>query len=75
HFAAAHRLQRKWADSIQATEEANAGGANGRRRRRRAREARQAHADEEAAGGAAGAAGQGMGIGRRRARTATCAIM
>ncbi|CAK7232722.1 hypothetical protein SCUCBS95973_009198 [Sporothrix curviconia] len=75
HFAAAHRLQRKWADSIQATEEANAGGAHGRRRRRRAREARQAHADEEAAGGAAGAAGQGMGIGRRRARTATCAIM
>ncbi|CAK7229224.1 hypothetical protein SBRCBS47491_007173 [Sporothrix bragantina] len=75
HFAAAHRLQRKWADSIQATEEANAGGSHGRRRRRRAREARQAHADEEAAGGIAGAAGQGMGIGRRRARTATCAIM
>ncbi|CAK7207366.1 hypothetical protein SEUCBS139899_010176 [Sporothrix eucalyptigena] len=73
HFAAAHRLQRKWADSIQATEEANANGALGRRRRRRAREARQVHADEEAAGAAA--AGQGMGIGRRRARTATCAIM
>ncbi|CAK7268788.1 hypothetical protein SEPCBS119000_003241 [Sporothrix epigloea] len=72
HFVAAHRLQRKWADYIQASEEANTDGAHGRRRRRRAREARQVHADEEAAGAGTG---QGMAIGRRRARTTTCAIM
>ncbi|CAK7567750.1 MAG: hypothetical protein SEPTF4163_005718 [Sporothrix epigloea] len=72
HLAAANRLQRKWADYIQAIEEANASGAHGRRRRRRAREARQVHADEEAA---AVGTGLGMTIGRRRARTATCAIM
>ncbi|KAI1768871.1 RNI-like protein [Hypoxylon sp. FL1150] len=65
-FAAAARLERKWADYMQAVEEAGAGGAGLRRRRRRAREAQMLHADEE--GGAAG---------RRRARTvaAACAVM
>ncbi|KAI1502706.1 hypothetical protein F5X99DRAFT_378207 [Biscogniauxia marginata] len=68
-FAAAGRLERKWADYMQAVEEAGASGAGLRRRRRRAREAQILHADEEEGG--AGAAG------RRRARTmaASCAIM
>lgn len=65
-FLAAGRLERKWADYMQAIEEAGAGGAGVRRRRRRAREAQQLHADEE-----------GVGAGRRRARTmaSSCAIM
>ncbi|KAK8083644.1 F-box domain-containing protein [Apiospora saccharicola] len=65
-FLAAGRLERKWADYMQAIEEAGAGGAGIRRRRRRAREAQQLHADEE-----------GAGAGRRRARTmaSSCAIM
>ncbi|KAK7989713.1 hypothetical protein PG989_010028 [Apiospora arundinis] len=65
-FLAAGRLERKWADYMQASEEAGLGGAGVRRRRRRAREAQQLHADEE-----------GAGAGRRRARTmaSSCAIM
>ncbi|OTB08025.1 hypothetical protein M426DRAFT_71449 [Hypoxylon sp. CI-4A] len=65
-FAAATKLEKRWADYMQAVEEAGAGGAGSRRRRRRAREAQMLHADEE--GGAAG---------RRRARTvaAACAVM
>ncbi len=68
-FAAAARLERKWADYMQAVEEAGAAGAGIRRRRRRAREAQMLHADEE--DGGAGAAG------RRRARTmaASCSVM
>ncbi|CAJ2506149.1 Uu.00g002790.m01.CDS01 [Anthostomella pinea] len=68
-FAAAGRLERKWADYMQAIEEAGAAGAGRSRRRRRAREAQMLHADEEE--GAAGAPG------RRRARTmaAACAVM
>ncbi|KAI1102625.1 RNI-like protein [Jackrogersella minutella] len=64
-FAAAARLERKWADYMQAVEEAGATGAGSRRRRRRAREAQMLHADEEG------------GAGRRRARTvaAACAVM
>ncbi|KAI2630752.1 RNI-like protein [Hypoxylon sp. NC1633] len=67
-FSSAARLERKWADYMQAVEEAGAAGAGSRRRRRRAREAQLLHADEE--GGAAAA-------GRRRARTvaASCAVM
>lgn len=68
-LASANRLERKWADYMQANEEAGAGGAGGRRRRRRAREAQMAHADEEEGG-----AGMG-GPGRRRARTAACVVM
>ena len=67
-LAAASRLERKWADHMQANEEAGAGGAGIRRRRRRAREAQQVHANEEE--GAAGAMG-----GRRRARTNACVVM
>jgi len=67
-LAAASRLEKKWAEYMQANEEAGAGGAGVRRRRRRAREAQLAHADEEE--GAAGTAG-----GRRRARTAACTVM
>ncbi|KAK8095873.1 hypothetical protein PG999_013895 [Apiospora kogelbergensis] len=65
-FLAAGRLERKWADYMQANEEAGLSGAGVRRRRRRAREAQQLHADEE-----------GAGAGRRRARTmaSSCAIM
>ncbi|ROW12702.1 hypothetical protein VMCG_00450 [Cytospora schulzeri] len=69
-LASANRLERKWADYMQANEEAGAGGAGGRRRRRRAREAQMAHADEEEGGAGVGVAG-----GRRRARTAACVVM
>ncbi|ORY70129.1 uncharacterized protein BCR38DRAFT_454995 [Pseudomassariella vexata] len=64
-YSAAGRLERKWADYMQAVEEAGATGAGIRRRRRRAREAQLLHADEEEGGG------------RRRARTvaSSCAIM
>ncbi|KAI0016918.1 hypothetical protein F4780DRAFT_631205 [Xylariomycetidae sp. FL0641] len=67
-FAAAARLERKWADYMQAVEEAGATGAGNRRRRRRAREAQMLHADEEEGGAAAG---------RRRARTmgGSCTVM
>ncbi|KAF4984041.1 hypothetical protein FZEAL_699 [Fusarium zealandicum] len=64
-FAAAGRLERKWADYMQATEEAGVTGAGYRRRRRRAREAQALHLDEE----------DGL-TGRRRARTlGSCAVM
>ncbi|KAK1751725.1 hypothetical protein QBC47DRAFT_74708 [Echria macrotheca] len=66
--ASARRLERKWADFMQAAEEAGVTGAGGRRRRRRLREA-QANADEEAA------AQPGQVAGRRRARTAGCSVM
>ncbi|KAI0191281.1 hypothetical protein EV127DRAFT_72704 [Xylaria flabelliformis] len=68
-FVAAARLERKWADYMQAVEEAGARGAGYRRRRRRAREAQLLHANEEEEGIG--------GLGRRRARTmaASCAIM
>ncbi|KAM0334278.1 hypothetical protein ACHAQA_001300 [Verticillium albo-atrum] len=68
-FAAASRLERRWADYMQANEEAGATGAGHRRRRRRAREAQMLHADEEEGGVANG--------GRRRARTvaAACTVM
>jgi len=69
NVAAASRLERKWADYMQATEEAGAAGAGGRRRRRRLRETQQLHADEEEAGA------PGVVPGRRRARTAGCAVM
>lgn len=66
-FSAANRLERKWADYMQANEEAGTGGAGGRRRRRRAREAQMAADEEEG--------GAGVGGGRRRARTAACVVM
>ncbi|KAJ4319514.1 hypothetical protein N0V94_003848 [Neodidymelliopsis sp. IMI 364377] len=61
-FAAAARLERKWADWMMMNEEAGVGGAGARRRRRRAREAQMMHADEEEGGGA----GTTGGVGRRR---------
>lgn len=64
----AGRLERKWADYMQATEEAGVVGAGHRRRRRRAREAQALHLDEEDGGIGA--------PGRRRARTlGSCAVM
>ncbi|KAK1768625.1 hypothetical protein QBC33DRAFT_448937 [Phialemonium atrogriseum] len=72
-LAAASRLERKWGDYMQASEEAGVVGAGGRRRRRRAREAQLVHADEEE-GGAGGGGGAGS-TGRRRARTAACVVM
>ncbi|OAA48022.1 F-box domain protein [Beauveria brongniartii RCEF 3172] len=64
-FLAASRLERKWADHMQANEEAGAAGAGHRRRRRRARETHALHLDEE----------DGV-IGRRRARTmGSCSVM
>ncbi|TPX17375.1 uncharacterized protein E0L32_012161 [Thyridium curvatum] len=66
-FGSAARLERKWAEYMQANEEAGAAGAGVRRRRRRAREAQMAHADEEEGGAGT--------VGRRRARTAACAVM
>ncbi|KAI9699611.1 MAG: hypothetical protein M1820_007111 [Bogoriella megaspora] len=73
-FAAASRLERKWAEFMQASEEAGAGGSNGRRRRRRAREAQMMHADEEEGGGVEGVGGGGVGR-RRRARSGGCTVM
>ncbi|TID24427.1 F-box/LRR repeat-containing protein 2 [Venturia nashicola] len=72
-FAAAARLERKWADWMMASEEAGALGAGGRRRRRRAREAQMMHADEEEGG----MAGTGVIGRRRRARSGPggCAVM
>ncbi|KAI0408722.1 F-box domain-containing protein [Xylaria palmicola] len=66
---AAVRLERKWADYMQAVQEAGAEGAGIRRRRRRAREAQLLHASEEEEGNG--------GFGRRRARTlaAACVVM
>ncbi|KYK57800.1 F-box/LRR-repeat protein 2 [Drechmeria coniospora] len=62
----ASRLERKWADYMQANEEAGAGGAGYRRRRRRAREAHALHLNEE----------DGGIVGRRRARTmGSCTVM
>ncbi|KAK5629632.1 hypothetical protein RRF57_005347 [Xylaria bambusicola] len=68
-FSAAARLERKWADYMQAVEEAGTAGAGLRRRRRRAREAQLLHANEEEGGAG--------GLGRRRARTmaASCTVM
>ncbi|KAJ6789238.1 hypothetical protein PWT90_05082 [Aphanocladium album] len=64
-FAAASRLERKWADYMQANEEAGATGAGHRRRRRRARETQALALDEE----------DGL-VGRRRARTmGSCSVM
>ncbi|KAK4043188.1 hypothetical protein C8A01DRAFT_32678 [Parachaetomium inaequale] len=79
--AAAGRLERKWADYMQANEEAGgAGGAGGRRRRRRAREAQIVHGEEEGGGdgggdGDGGAVGGAAVGGRRRARTTVCVVM
>ncbi|KAK4242633.1 F-box/LRR-repeat protein 2 [Achaetomium macrosporum] len=69
-IASARRLERKWADFMQATEEASVAGVGARRRRRRAREAQQAHDQEGAVGWAVATVG-----GRRRARTTSCAVM
>ncbi|KAI5465738.1 hypothetical protein BGZ63DRAFT_420285 [Mariannaea sp. PMI_226] len=67
-FAAAGRLERKWADYMQANEEIGMGGPGHRRRRRRAREAQALHMDEADAGLG--------GNGRRRARTlGSCTVM
>ena len=73
-FAAAARLERKWADYMMLNEEAGVGGTGARRRRRRAREAQMLHADEEEGG--AGALGVGGGR-RRRARSGPggCVVM
>jgi F-box/leucine-rich repeat protein 2/20 len=73
-FAAAARLERKWADWMMLNEEAGMGGAGARRRRRRAREAQLMHADEEEGG--AGAVTGGIGR-RRRARSGPggCIVM
>jgi F-box/leucine-rich repeat protein 2/20 len=72
-FAAAARLERKWADWMMLNEEAGVGGAGARRRRRRAREAQLMHADEEE-GGASATGGIGR---RRRARSGPggCVVM
>ncbi|KAL7923863.1 RNI-like protein [Trichoderma austrokoningii] len=65
-LVSAGRLERKWADYMQANEEAGAGGAGYRRRRRRARHAQALHADEE----------DGGVVSRRRARTlGSCSVM
>ena len=66
-FISASRLERKWADYMQANEEAGTTGAGHRRRRRRAREAQVLHLNEE----------DGTLVpGRRRARTTgSCSVM
>ncbi|KAK1996759.1 F-box domain-containing protein [Colletotrichum falcatum] len=65
-LAAANRLERRWADYMQATEEAGTAGAGHRRRRRRAREAQILHADEEEGGN---------GVRRRGRTVGSCTIM
>ncbi|KFA63429.1 hypothetical protein S40285_00283 [Stachybotrys chlorohalonatus IBT 40285] len=67
-LVSAGRLERRWADFMQAHEEAGTTGAGYRRRRRRAREAQALHIDEEEGG---------LGPqGRRRARTTgACMVM
>jgi F-box/leucine-rich repeat protein 2/20 len=72
-FAAATRLERKWADWMMLNEEAGVTGAGSRRRRRRAREAQLQHADEEE-GGVGAAPGHGGGRRGRRATTG-CIVM
>jgi F-box/leucine-rich repeat protein 2/20 len=74
-FAAARRLERKWADYMQANEEAGTVGAGIRRRRRRAREALMVHNEEEGGGDGAGEGGGATVGGRRRARTTVCVVM
>ncbi|ORY14884.1 hypothetical protein BCR34DRAFT_623100 [Clohesyomyces aquaticus] len=71
-FAAAARLERKWADWMMLNEEAGVGGHGARRRRRRAREAQLLHADEEEGGAGTGGVGR-----RRRARSGPggCTVM
>lgn len=65
-FASAGRLERKWAEYMQAAEEAEAGGAGYRRRRRRASRARVNLSEEDAE----------LPMGRPRARTTgSCTIM
>ncbi|KAF2463244.1 RNI-like protein [Lindgomyces ingoldianus] len=73
-FAAAGRLERKWADWMMLNEEAGMGGTGARRRRRRAREAQLLHADEEEGGAGGGVGGVGR---RRRARSGPggCTVM
>jgi F-box/leucine-rich repeat protein 2/20 len=73
-FAAAGRLERKWAEWMVLNEEAGVGGAGGRRRRRRAREAQLLHADEEEGGAGVVTVG---GARRRRARSGPggCLVM
>ncbi|KAK8210225.1 hypothetical protein M8818_003713 [Zalaria obscura] len=80
NWAAALRLERKWAGFMIAQEEAGVGGAGSRRRRRRAREAAMMHADEEdregEGRGEGGVGGVGVGGGRRRrARSGGCVVM
>lgn len=70
-FAAANRLERKWAEFMIAQEEAGASGAGARRRRRRAREAQMMHADEEGEVNGGGV----VGGRRRRARSGGCVVM
>lgn len=90
-FAAASRLEYKWAEYMMATEEAGGGAAlapghrglvggyGERRRRRRAREARMMHADEQVARDAAadanGQGGAGVVGRRRRARSGPACLM
>jgi F-box/leucine-rich repeat protein 2/20 len=67
-LVSAGRLERKWADYMQANEEAGMLGTGYRRRRRRAREAHALHIDEEEGGFGPN--------GRRRARTlGACSVM
>lgn len=67
-FDSANRLERKWADYMQAAEEAEATGSGYRRRRRRAREARVNLNDEDG--------GDVVRGGRQRARTTgSCTVM
>ncbi|KAF7187426.1 F-box/LRR-repeat protein 2 [Pseudocercospora fuligena] len=71
-FIAARRLERKWAEFMIASEEANALGGGRRRRERRARQAQMLAADEEDVH----TPGSGVGGGRRRrARSGGCAVM
>ncbi|KFH48125.1 F-box/LRR-repeat protein-like protein [Hapsidospora chrysogenum ATCC 11550] len=66
-YASACRLERMWADYMQAMEEAGVGGSGHRRRRRRARHAAALHLHEEDGGG---------NNGRRRAATiGSCSVM
>jgi F-box/leucine-rich repeat protein 2/20 len=75
-FAAASRLERKWAAWMMLSEEVGV-GAGGRRRRRRAREAQLLHEDESEEAGGGGGVGPAGAARRRRARSgpAGCVVM
>ncbi|KAK4196495.1 hypothetical protein QBC40DRAFT_257959 [Triangularia verruculosa] len=75
-LASARRVERKWAEYMQAELEVGVGGMDSRRRRRRAREMRDALEEDQGQQGQQQGQQGGQGQGqRRRGRTVGCAVM